>query len=115
MKRFFHSYLTHIRKQPERAKRIHAFSIAGVITVILATLWLHFHYGLWSFGSVEVYSADQSYEVRNLSSEASSTEILEDPSNVFSNFFEEIKRRVSNVPTNFSNAISDTKTFERGE
>ena len=115
MKNFFHNYIKHIRKQPERAKRVHAFSIAGVITVILATLWLHFNYGLWSFGSEEVYSADKNYEVRDLSASASATKEQENPRSVFADFFEEMKRRINSVPTNFSSVISDTKTFERSE
>lgn len=109
------NYIRHLRKQTTYNQRVHAFSIAGVITVILATLWLHFHYGFWSFGSEEVYSTDQSYEIRDLSAPASTTQEKENPQSVFTNFFEEIRQRINSVPTNFSSVISDTKTFQRPE
>ena len=121
MKKFFYNYLKHLRKQPEHAQRVHAFSISGLITVIFVFLWLHFHYGFWSYASEEVYSQDQNYEVRDLSNIGSSSsnvigeEGIASPKEVFKNFFEDIRDRINNIPTSFSGVISDTKTFERKE
>lgn len=121
MKKFFRTYLKHLRSQPERAQRIHAFSISGLLTVILVVLWLHFHYGFWSYGSEEVYSQSESYEVRDLSNggivtgSTTGEEGMASPKEVLKNFFIDIRERINSVPLNFSGVISDTKTFERKE
>ena len=117
MKKVINAYLRHIRKQPEYDQRVHAFSISGLLTVIILVLWLHFHYGFWSYGGEEVYSKDQSYEIRDLSKDGNvmGEDGVAKPKEVFKNFFEDIRERVNSVPFSFSGIISDTKTFERQE
>ena len=111
-------YIRHLRKQSAHNQRIHAFSISGLVTIILTMFWLHFHYGFWSSGNQDVYSQNQTYEVRELSgSGGSSTEndALANPITVLKDFFKNAKERIDNVPLDFSSVISGTKTFERKE
>lgn len=103
------SYIRHLRRQSVHNQRIHAFSISGVITIIITVLWLHFYYGFWSSVDQEVYVDNQSYEVRELTDGSSS------PTKVLGNFFDEAKRRMNEVSFDFSSIISDKETFERGE
>jgi hypothetical protein len=110
-------YIRHLRKQSVHNQRVHAFSISGVITVIITVLWLHFHYGFWSPVDDTVYEEAQAYEVRPLTKvDGTTTEAqLNSPSEVFTNFFTEVKRRIDEISFDFSSVISDKETFERKE
>lgn len=119
MKKILRVYLRHIRKQSDHAKRVHAFSIAGFITILIAVGWLHVRYGFWSTEEVKLYPSDQQYEVRELGSKevlntATSAE-LTSPNTVFTSFVNDLRKRMSEVPLDFSQVVKDKQTFERQE
>ncbi len=107
-----------MRRQSTYHQRVHAFSISGVITVIVAVLWLHFHYGFWSSPENDVYVEGQSYEVRDLSNGTTSTSTeggFPSPKETLSRFFNDAKTRMDSIPKSFSDSISETKIYQRPE
>jgi hypothetical protein len=118
MKKYFRAYLRHIRKQSDHSKRVHAFSISGIITVLIAVIWLHVNYGFWSNEEISAYPKDQKYEERDLGSKevkSTTSEQLVSPGAVFSNFMDDFRKRMNEVPLDFKEVINDKETFERQE
>lgn len=100
-------YVAYLRAQDVHTQRVHAFSIAGLITCVVAILWLHFVYGLWNLNT-EVYDPSMTYEEKVLTEDASST-----PSSSYSSLFKSTLDRLKSINFNMKDAASHTQTFDR--
>ena len=102
---FFDKYLKRLRAQPKEAQRIHAFSISGIITMIIAVLWLHFHYGFWTGGA---YIKEEKYETQVLTDYDGKT-----PTLVLRDFFTDAKNEISRIFSGVPAFFTGSSTFER--
>jgi hypothetical protein len=104
------AYIRHVRRLSTHHKRLHAFSISGVITLIGTLFWLHYSYGLWSSHD-ELYPENAKYDVKTLSPQPSDFSA----SQSFYSVIEELRNRLGSVPTSFKGSVTDTQVFERRE
>jgi hypothetical protein len=101
------AYIRYLRKQPIHIQHVHTLILSSAVTFLVAVAILYFDYGFWH----EKYNRKDDLIVD--SSLFSSTSTLKSPNEVLSNFWDEAKRRMSDIGTSSARLLEGKEEYTR--
>lgn len=97
-------YIKYLKRSPKHIQDNHLFIIAGILTMFVAFLWLHFYYGYFKFEfykDITISESDiRSAKEKEVSASSGSADIMtemESPIDQVINIFAETKSRFSDI------------------
>lgn len=107
LKKYFspHHWLAFLRRQSAHMQHVYALTIAGVVTLLIASAILYIDYGFWHerYISEEVIIANKSNEEP------------ESPKDMMVRFFTEAKSQIDTINTSRKEMLNGKEVYRQGE